>query len=87
MIPHRAIFSGFRTSPPLPPKTSKQASQTANEALLNPNQASQTPNQAFQTPKQTFLTPNQASQTKQVAQGQYVVSDTRCPASYVGDCR
>ena len=22
-----------------------------------------------------------------VAQGQYVVSDTRCPASYVGDCR
>ena len=24
---------------------------------------------------------------KQVAQGQYVVSDTRCPALYVGDCR
>ena len=24
---------------------------------------------------------------KPVAQGQYVVSDTRCPAMYVGDCR
>ena len=24
---------------------------------------------------------------KPVAQGQYVVNDTRCPAMYVGDCR
>ena len=28
-----------------------------------------------------------ATISEPVAQGQYVVSDTRCPALYVGDCR
>ena len=28
-----------------------------------------------------------AQQAQPVAQGQYVVSDTRCPALYVGECR
>ena len=39
--------------------------------------------------KQTTKKERQAKRDEQelVAQGQYVVSDTRCPALYVRDCR
>ena len=55
---------------------------------LRPNFGAEGANLSPGTPNRVSLRYERVdSRFEPVAQGQYVVSDTRCPALYVGDCR